>query len=256
MDRFKYLFPVLFTTMLTGCFNVRVSELRPPVPYKTDLPNDISLVSEGPVILMNKNFYPASFRLEANGKIIYIDPFMIQSPVVADFIFITHSHFDHFSKKDIKKITGQHTLIVGPFSVTKKIRTFKTASVKPGYKLELDGITCEAVPSYNTEPVFLWIKGHPKRAEFVGYILTINGTRIYHGGDTGLIPEMKEFENITVALVPVGGDNLTMSVEEGAEMVNFMKPQIAIPMHYEAGQNATIRFAELVDRDIKVIIFE
>ncbi len=128
--------------------------------------------------------------------------------------------------------------------------------MKPGDRLKLQDFEVEAVPAYNTKPVFLWIKGHPKKAGYLGFIFTINGKRIYHGGDTSIIPEMEDFPPVDLALVPAGGDKLTMNIQEAAQMVNSLKPEMAIPMHYEVGKGYGKEFKELVSNEIKVILFE
>jgi L-ascorbate metabolism protein UlaG (beta-lactamase superfamily) len=113
---------------------------------------------------------------------------------------------------------------------------------------------CEATAAYNTKSVFLWIKAHPKSKENVGFVLTMDkGLRIYHAGDTDYIPEMKQLKKIQFALIPIGGDNLTMNEEEAASMVNAIKPEKVIPMHYEIKNREELkRFESLVDPKIKV----
>jgi L-ascorbate metabolism protein UlaG (beta-lactamase superfamily) len=64
----------------------------------------------------------------------------------------------------------------------------------------------------------------------LGFITTMNGVRIYHAGDTDLIPEMERF-NVDIACIPVSG-TYVMTAEEAAESTKRIKPKIAIPMHY------------------------
>ncbi|MCK4640920.1 MAG: MBL fold metallo-hydrolase, partial [Candidatus Marinimicrobia bacterium] len=94
-----------------------------------------------------------------------------------------------------------------------------------GEKIIIDDIVIEAVPSYNTNKKF-----HPKSAGNVGYILTLNGVRYYHAGDTDIIPEMKEL-SVDVAFLPVGG-TYTMTAEEAAKAAQTIQPEIALPIHY------------------------
>ena len=117
--------------------------------------------------------------------------------------------------------------------------------------LDLADIKCEIVPAYNR-----WLHFHPRLFKFVGYILTINGIRLYHAGDTDFIPEMKGFKNITVALVPICVGLLAMNPEQAAAAINTIKPLIAVPMHYEIGKNNAEKFKQLVDIGIKVTIME
>lgn len=190
----------------------------------------------------------SSFRIESQGKVIYIDPVEIIDPEPADYIFITHSHSDHLSIPDIEKIVKKETRIICPKIVDIKLSNFTIIKIKPGDVLDLGDIKCEAFPAYN----FV----HPRWLEWVGYILTINGLRFYHAGDTDLIPEMKNIRNITVAMVPIGTGILAMNPEQAAEAINEIKPLLAIPMHYELKKNNAEKFKQLVDKSIQVKIME
>ncbi len=248
----------LMGLVLQSCIKITIirSDRRGNIPQSIRLPDNIILTSLGEVIINNVDFFPSSFRIEAQGKVIYIDPVVIDVTKPADFIFITHTHPDHLSLPDIKKIMKEETLIICPKKVAKKLSGYTIKVVKPGDVLELEDIKCEAVAAYNIKPKFLWIKAHPQSAINVGYILTINGVRIYHAGDTDFIPEMKGIKNVNVFMVPIGGDKLTMNPEQAAEAINTIKPEIAIPMHYETAKNYAEKFKQLVDKDIKVEIIE
>ena len=68
-----------------------------------------------------------------------------------------------------------------------------------------------------------------------GFLITIDGKKIYHAGDTGLFLDMKligEMDSIDVAILPVGG-NFTMDVADAVKAVEFLKPRLVIPMHYD-----------------------
>jgi len=167
------------------------------------------------------------FRIEAGGKVIYIDPFKIKDGPAADVVLITHDHFDHNSPEDIAKVAGAGTVIVGPESVVEVYAQdtdfeCKTRSIAPGEKLELEDLTVEGVPAYNTNKKF-----HPKAEGWLGYVIEVGGRRIYHAGDTDLIPEMGGLENIDVALLPVSG-TYVMTADEACEAA----PKVAIPMHW------------------------
>jgi L-ascorbate metabolism protein UlaG (beta-lactamase superfamily) len=165
----------------------------------------------------------ASFRIDGSKSTVYIDPWKLQSAVPADVICITHSHFDHLSEDDVKKIRKPTTVIVGPADCRGGFgEAFKT--IAPGGSQTIGDVTVEAVPAYNTDKDF-----HPKKNNWVGYIVTVDGTRIYHSGDTDVIPEMADLE-VDVALLPVGG-TYTMTVKQAAEAVKKLKPKVAVPMH-------------------------
>jgi L-ascorbate metabolism protein UlaG (beta-lactamase superfamily) len=166
----------------------------------------------------------ASFRLKAGGKTIYLDPWKLKKKDEADLILITHSHFDHLSPDDIRKIQKKETVVVATRDSASKLKG-AIRIIKPGDKITVDDIEIEAIPAYNIGKSY-----HPKTNGWVGFIVTLGGSRIYHAGDTDAIPEMKEL-SVDVALLPVGG-TYTMTAEEAAEVANEFKPKSAVPMHW------------------------
>jgi len=165
----------------------------------------------------------ASFRIDGSTSTVYIDPWKLQSAVPADVICITHSHYDHLSEADVARIRKPTTVIIGPADCKAGFGdAFKT--IAPGGNLAVGDITVEAVPAYNTDKEF-----HPKAKKWVGYVVTVDGVRIYHTGDTDMIPEMASVK-ADVALIPVGG-TYTMTVHQAAEAVKKISPKVAVPMH-------------------------
>ena len=166
----------------------------------------------------------ASFKITGE-KTVYIDPWKLKEGEPADIILITHDHYDHLSVEDVAKIATNTTWIVTTPDAAAKL-TGNVKTVKPGDSLEVEGIKIEAVPAYNVNKDF-----HPKGNNWVGFIVTINGKRIYHPGDCDYMPEMNDV-NADIVLVPVGG-TYTMTAEEAAQAVNAINPEAAIPMHYD-----------------------
>src|SRR3989344_142269 len=187
-----------------------------------------------------------------NSKIIYIDPFKIKDNEKAELILITHEHYDHLSLDDVNKIYSNNTIIITSEICKNDLSNFKNIKfVKPEDKLKIDDIEIEAVYSYNINKQF-----HPKKDLRVGYILTINNTRIYHAGDTDLIPEMHNLRNIDIALLPVSG-TYVMDVNEAVEVVKIIKPKIAVPMHWGsiiASRKEAEEFKELASKYCRVEI--
>jgi len=198
----------------------------------------------------------SGFRIKClGGKMIYIDPYSLLRDAClekADIVLITHSHYDHCSIKDIEKIIKFGTIIIVPGDAQSKITKFNDVNmqlIESGDELELGRIRIEAMPAYNIGKSF-----HTKKDAFLGYVLKIGSVIIYHSGDTDKIPEMEKLTgygkqgNHFLIFLPVSG-TYVMNAEEAAEVVEMLKPEIAIPMHYGAGVAGTIedakRFVEL-----------
>jgi len=197
----------------------------------------------------------SSIRIAADC-ILYFDPFKLETAVHdADVIFITHAHFDHFSPEDIEKAAKPGTVFVLPAGMEADARKagikeeFIRALV-PGQTAEVCGIAVEAVPSYNIgKPM------HPKKNGWLGYIVTVNGERIYVAGDTDATPEGAAAE-CSIAMIPIGG-TYTMNAKEAAGLVNAMRPKTAIPTHYGSivgAKKDAQKFTELVDDAIEVCL--
>ncbi len=247
---------VLIVNQACTMVKVKISEKRNPIPQKVTIGENMTLTTWGAIKVNKSHFFPSSFQMKVDDKVIYIDPVGIENAEQADYILITHAHPDHFSLKDIKKLLKVETKIICSKGVSKKLINIKNKIkvVKPHQQLEFDDFSIETTFAYNTQSVSLWIKAHPKSKENVGYVIIFkNGLKIYHAGDTDYFPEMKELSGIDIALVPIGGDNLTMNEKEAAKMVNKIRPKITIPMHYEIKNVEELnRFESLVKSTTKV----
>lgn len=182
------------------------------------------------------------------GKVIYIDPFKIEEELYdADIILITHEHYDHYSPEDIEKIVNQNTIIISPITVKALSKMKNIVLVEPNNIYTVEGIKIETIPSYNINKQF-----HPKENQWVGYILEVEGVRYYIAGDTDITPENKQVK-CDVAFVPVGG-TYTMTYKEASELVNIIKPKIAVPTHYGSivgNKDDGEKFKSLIDTEIK-----
>ncbi len=176
-------------------------------------------------------FTQNSIRIKSSAGTIYIDPFqMKEEPHDADFILVTHDHYDHYSPEDIKKAAGDNTVFIAPEKMKNKIKEIsglmkKVETVVPGSDYEFEGLELETVPAYNIVKPF-----HPKSSKWVGYVLKLDEKRIYVAGDTDATDEAKAV-NCDIALIPIGG-TYTMDAKEGANLINLIKPSVAIPTHY------------------------
>ena len=196
----------------------------------------------------------SSIRVDAE-KVIYFDPFMVTEVTNdADIIFITHVHHDHFSPEDIAKVAKADTVFVAPESMKKEvleagIAPEKLITLTPNIKTEVCGIPVETVPSYNVGKKF-----HPKENGWIGYIVTVLGTRVYVGGDMDPTPEAKAVD-CDVAMIPIGG-HFTMDYAEAAAFINELKPKTVIPTHYGTGVGKPEdgkAFKSLIESGIEVV---
>ncbi len=176
-------------------------------------------------------FTQSSIRIKSRHGVIYVDPFdMREEPHDADYIFITHDHSDHFSNDDIKKVRKDSTMLIVPQKIGKLASVLVHDSdrliiVKPGIYKELGGLEFETIPAYNNLKPY-----HPKSAGWVGYVFRVDHKRIYVAGDTSLTKDNQKVK-CDIALVPIGG-TYTMDAKKAAELVNILRPEVAIPTHY------------------------
>ena len=127
---------------------------------------------------------------------------------------------------DVLSIQQPSTLIITETEAAAKL-SGKIMILGPGERREVEGIIIETVPAYNINKKF-----HPQGNRWLGFILTVDGVRIYHAGDTDYIPEMKDIRT-DIALLPVSG-TYVMTAEEAAQAALVIGPKIAVPMHYAA----------------------
>jgi len=192
----------------------------------------------------------AAFLLVSSGKMIYFDPFQLPANSrPADIVFISHEHFDHCSPEDVVRIQKTGTVIITDKTSAAKLKG-NINVVKPGDKITTDGFQVEVVSAYNLNKKF-----HPRAAGGLGFIVTVEGVRIYHAGDTDFTPDMKTIK-ADIALLPVSG-TYVMTAEEAAEAALAIKPAIAIPMHYGAivgTESDAQKFQKLLKGKIEVRI--
>jgi L-ascorbate metabolism protein UlaG (beta-lactamase superfamily) len=200
-----------------------------------------------------------SFVLQGSRTLIF-DPFRAKGDYKADILLISHEHSDHLSDDDIRRFTSPSTTIVAPTICKVPLGPYPQEKrfVEPGSIIDVKGVQIEAVPAYNLnkfrEPGKVF---HPKADGKVGYVVTMDGIRFYHAGDSDATPEMKALE-VDVAFLPVSG-TYVMTAEEAAEAAKAMKVKVAVPMHFGAivGTRADAdRFARLVGASRNVEILE
>lgn len=191
----------------------------------------------------------SSIRIKGE-KTLWFDPFQIKKPVRdAEVILLTHDHYDHFSAEDIAKAAAPGAVFVAPKSMERTVAPYgKTVALWPGDFAMVEGVRVEAIPAYNPAKRF-----HPRKNDYLGYVVELEGQRIYVCGDTDVTPEALAVQ-CDILLAPVGG-TYTMTAAEAARLANAIRPRLAIPTHYgsivgrrEDGEN----FRRMVDKEINV----
>ena len=189
----------------------------------------------------------ASLRIQFDGLEIQVDPVGKDcKPATdytafpkADIILVTHEHFDHFDRDAIAALRKAGTKIYANKAVQGMLGS-GTALANGDSIAIADGITLDAVPAYNTTPGHT--RFHPKGRDN-GYVLTLDGLRIYIAGDTEDIPEMAQLADVDIAFLPCN-QPYTMTPEQAARAARTIKPKVLFPYHYS--ETPVRRVAELL----------
>ena len=232
---------LLLVFSLLSLFNVMNSQPLYPVETLT--------AKDGKQIKITL-FKHASLAIEYDGEEIYVDPVTKVGDTEidyttlpkADFILVTHEHWDHLDPKAIEELSKPQTKII--LNATSEKQLGKGTIMANNQKMNLvDGIILESVPAYNTTPGRE--KFHPK-GNGNGYILNIDGTRIYIAGDTEDIPEMADIHDIDLAFLPVN-QPYTMTLAQAEKAALTIRPKILIPYHFS--DTPVEQLKESLDKD-------
>ena len=198
-------------------------------------------------------FRQSAFLYRGDGLTVYIDPWGVTTDDKADVLFITHAHYDHFQPDEIERVRKRDTKIFAPADVAREL-SGNVTPVKPGDAIDAGVLKAQAVPAYNTAEERLDM--HPKKNNWVGYVITLGSNVYYHAGDTDHAPELSKVR-ADVAFLPIGG-TYTMDAVEAAEMAKALGPRLAVPMHFGfvvGTPSDAERFAKEAD-PVKVQILE
>ena len=189
----------------------------------------------------------ASLALTLPGLVVYADPVgeaaLYADLPAPDLILVTHEHGDHFNVEMLTALAGDATTLVTNPAVFDKLPAAlqaKATKIANGEATTAGGLKIDAVPAYNTTGDRL--QYHPQGRDN-GYVLTLEGGRIYIAGDTEDIPEMATLSGIDIAFLPM---NLpyTMDIEQAARAAASFAPKTVFPYHYRGSDIAA--FAALV----------
>ena len=175
-----------------------------------------------------------TFQIEYDGRYFYVDPVTVLKPQTdfttmprANYILITHEHADHFDRMALTQLVSSTTIVYTNPNVSQLFRNARV--MQNGDSVTIgDDLTLKAVPAYNTT------KGHEQfhpKGRDNGYILSIDGLRIYIAGDTEDIPEMKDIHDIDIAFLPCN-QPYTMTVDQLVKAAKIIKPKVLFPYHY------------------------
>lgn len=177
----------------------------------------------------------ASFVMSVPELVIYNDPVggsaLYDGHPPAGLVLITHEHGDHFDPETLAAVVGADTrLLVNPAVMEKLPADLKekATAIANGENTTIGSVAIEAIPAYNTTEDRK--QYHPQGRDN-GYVLTVDGSRVYIAGDTEDIPEMRALRDIDIAFVPM---NLpfTMDVDQASSAVAEFKPAVVYPYHY------------------------
>ncbi len=178
----------------------------------------------------------ASIRITYHGTEFEIDPVGEMDPKTdyskfpkADYILITHEHFDHLDKAAIASLEKKGTVMIANKNSVDMLGKGKVMNNWDSLTLA-KGISLKAVPAYNITPGHTQF--HPQGRDN-GYILTLDGLRIYIAGDTEDINEMKDIHDIDIAFLPCN-QPYTMTPEQVAKVARIIKPKVLFPYHYSS----------------------
>lgn len=194
----------------------------------------------------------ASFVMETPAGVIYVDPVGkvtdYEGMPDPELILVTHRHGDHFSAEllgmmpDVPILTNADVMGMMPEDMQGQAQ-----SIAAGESTEMMGVGIEAVPAYNITEGRMDF--HPQDRGDIGFVLTMDGSRVYISGDTEGTPEMRALEDIDVAFVCM---NLpfTMTAEQAADAVAEFNPGVVIPYHYrgkDGGTQDPEQFAQMLN---------
>lgn len=172
-------------------------------------------------------FRGSSVRIRRGGLEVYVDPRGVTDEGAADYILLTHPHYDNFSEEDIQRLRTPRTVVVAPVGMRKQLHGVDHF-LRPGDMMQLREFDVLALPAYNEGRRF-----HPAESGWLGYVFTVGGVTYYHAGDTDPIAAMAAVR-CDVAFLPVD-ERYTMGPTGAAEAARACDAQVVVPIHWPDG---------------------
>ncbi len=184
----------------------------------------------------------SAFVIEGEKIKALVDPFISGNPnSISDIeelndithIFVTHGHGDHLGDT-ISIAKSNKAKAICNFEIGQYLsdKGLSVHTMHIGGRTTFDFGIVKMTPALHGSGIYdgshFICGGNP-----CGFLIELEGKKVYHAGDTGLTMDMKllEDENIDVALLPIGG-NYTMDIRDAAKAVGFIKPKLVVPMHF------------------------
>jgi len=187
----------------------------------------------------------ASFLMQWNGMVVAVDPVGAVEPYLAlgrpHLVLVTHKHGDHFDTDVLRELAAQHNVVITTQQVAESVPACDPVALAPGEAHVVGDITVTAVPAYNRSEGRL--EFHPPGRDN-GYLLDLDGYRVYISGDTEDIPEQAALAPVDVAFLCMN-EPWTMTVDQAARAVAALRPGVLYPYHFRNNDGSFADLARL-----------
>ena len=193
-------------------------------------------------------FRGSSVRVRKLGLSVFVDPWSVPDGSEADYVPLTHPHYDNFSEEDVERVRTPDTVVVAPVTMKKQLNDADHL-MRPGDLLQLEDIDILAVPAYNTTKKF-----HTQESGWLGYVFTLAGITFYHAGDTDFIDAIRDIR-CDVAFLPCEG-HYTMGPEDAARAAQACDAGVVVPIHWGDSQGSrehAEKLAELAGKSVRIL---
>jgi len=170
---------------------------------------------------------------------VVVDPFLTGNPVAVTTpdeikcttMLLTHGHEDHVGDAfDISKRNSATLIACHEITLLDEAQGLECIGVNPGGKIETDWGWAAFTQAFHSSSY-----GGRYMGAACGIVLHLGGKTIYHCGDTGIFSDMKligEIYKPDILCIPIG-DRYTMGPELATRAAEWIRPKVAIPMHYK-----------------------